>query len=536
MSGTRRLVGGAALALASAVSMKRVYAREKSNQAETRVWMTGSKFAIPNGSLVDLDRPTPIDWFTETGKSWTKITTGPFFGSAVSSDGQTFVWAYDKEKQAHIGPRLLTSVKKVIEITATEELLVVLEENGSCVSIYDPFTLACVSKISSPNSSWLSSNKFVSVSAGRRHIALLDSAGHVWTAGDNSEGQCGKELEKNRKKFDRFNFYNEEESVKNPIDWAGSLYCPYPNHKALSVVCGGKHTVIITDENKAVSFGDDSKIQLGLGDTRSQDVPDYVPHSGMGQMDAEITNMQKLFHQTMPAVKFTFYDRHLRCKPTDMKVEGEITGAVLGEDFSILKIGDSGLMLGCGENQFGQCGRGLNKQQQTFAPVKLPKAVKSKQVSCGASHCIASLEDGSIYAWGANSQGQLGTGNRAAACPPAVIHRSKIRGPLVTDIITKIGREPDRSVQEIEEFLHERRIDAIKAEAMLTSQQTLPEPHREVKDKEKVSTIKQDLLDAIDKSRAELMMTPDEQAKWCPRSVHASYMNSMIVMEKTVSP
>ena len=47
MSGTRRLVGGAALALASAVSMKRVYAKEKSNQAETRVWMTGSKFAIP---------------------------------------------------------------------------------------------------------------------------------------------------------------------------------------------------------------------------------------------------------------------------------------------------------------------------------------------------------------------------------------------------------------------------------------------------------------------------------------------------------
>ena len=525
MSGAARLVGGTALGLASVAFMKRAYAKEKSNHLESKVWMTGSKYAIPNGSLVDLDRPTPIDWFSETGKSWTKITTGPYFGSALSSDGLTYVWAYDRQNKVHMGPKVLSSVKRVKDITASEDYIVVLEENGYTVSFFDPVTFACISKISCPSSSWLSANKFVSVSAGRRHIALLDSSGCVWTAGDNSEGQCGKELEKKLKNFDRFNFYEEQKSdKKSSLDW--TLHSLYPNHKAVSVVCGGNHTVIITDEGKALSFGDDSKIQLGLGDTRSQDVPDYVPHSGMGQLDADVTNMAKLFHQTMPAVKYTFYDRHLRWKPTEMKVEGEISGAILGEDFSVLKIGDSGLMLACGQNQFGQCGRGLNKQQQTFAPVKLPRAVKSREVSCGSSHCIASLEDGSIYAWGANSVGQLGTGNRAATCPPVPIHRSKIRGPLVTDIITKIGKEPERTKEEIEEFLEERHRD---------SNLRLPQAPTQPVDKEKQSTIKRDLLNAIDKSRAELMMTPEEQEKWTPRTVHASYENSIIVMEKTVS-
>jgi alpha-tubulin suppressor-like RCC1 family protein len=533
MSQTLRVLACTSGALASIISLKKVYAKENIKSPELRVWMTGSKYSVPNGSLVDLERPTPICWFSESGVgSWSKITTGPNFGAALSSEGRTYIWAYNRESEAHIPPRLLDSAQKVKDIVATEEYIAILENNGSQVSLYNPVTMERVHTFSCPSNSWLRSNYFVSISAGRQHIALLDSQGQVWTAGDNSYGQCGRPLPKKERSFDRFNFYKENNLHKSFTDFS-SITCV--SKDASSVVCGGRHTVIVSKDGKSFSFGDDSKIQLGLGDTRSQDVPDYVPHSGMGRLDVELTDMAKLFQNTMPAVKYTFYDRHIRSRVTEMKMgetEEKVLGAILGDNFTILKIGDSGLMMACGENQQGQCGRGLNKQQQTFVPVKLPKNSKPIQVSCGTNHCVASLEDGSIYAWGGNGSGQLGTGNRAPSCPPVVIHKSKIRGPLIQDIITRIGKEPERSQEEIQEFIEERRRDSLKAEAMLTQDSRLPAPPTEPPTEKTESKMKQDLLSAIDRSRAELIMSPEEQSKWEPVSVHASFNNSILVLQQ----
>jgi alpha-tubulin suppressor-like RCC1 family protein len=491
--------------------------------------MTGTKFAVPNGSLVDLDRPTPISWFTESGLSWKKITTGPHFGSAMTHD-RVFVWAYDRKSGSNLPPREVV-MKEVVDVASTEEFAIVATRNA--VHVLDPITLQVVSTLTLPQtSSWGilgRKHRFVSVSAGRKHIALLDDLGRVWTAGDNSDGQCGRALK--QKKVNRFDHYRTE--ADEAYTFENTLACIWNSGPAVQVVCGGSHTVLITPEGKSYSFGDDSKIQLGLGDTRSQDMPDYVPHSGMGTLDPEVADMSRLFQPRLPAVKYTFYDRHFRWKPTEMKVPQEgVKEAILGDNFTVLRVGDSGLLMACGENQHGQCGRGLNMQQQTFAPVKLPKHVRPVKVACGLSHCVASLEDGSVYTWGGNSAGQLGLGNRAPTCPPAVVHRSTIRGPLIRDIITRIGKESTACKEELKEFMTERKRDAIRAESMLEPDSTLPMPPSSPASEEG-SRMKQQLLAAIDKSRAQLMMSPEEQRKWTPVDVHASFNNTVIVMERS---
>lgn len=532
---TRYLFAGASTAFLALAATQRAYAKEASGTSgKARVWMCGSKFAIPNGSLVDLDRPTPISWFTETGLEWKKITTGPHFGASLASkEGRVYVWAYDKSSQSHIPPRDL-GIKEVVDIASTEHFLVVLDRKGADVNLIDPVTFELVATLTIPQaSSWLLGRRrrFISVSAGRHHVALLDDLGRVWTAGNNTDGQCGRRMTNDQKKINRFNYYESDKSNQTPQTYFnGTLACVWDQYPATEAVCGGSHTVIVCKDGKAYSFGDDSKIQLGLGDTRSQDMPDYVPHSGMGQLNADVTDMSKLFQPTMPAVKYTFYDRHFRSKISEMKVpEPNVTGAVLGDNFTILRMGDSGRMLACGENQLGQCGRGLNKQQQTLAPVKLPRHVKPVHVSCGLSHCVASLEDGSVHSWGGNSSGQLGCGNRAPSCPPVTIHRSKIRGLLIEDIITRVGRD-DVSKADLEAFLEERKRDSITTQSQLSKESTLLPPAAAV---DKVpSNIKQELLNAIDRSRAELMMSPQEQSKWVPIMVHASFNNSVIVMEE----
>lgn len=517
--------------------------------APQRVWMTGSKFSIPNGCLVDLDRPTPIAWFTETSQQWSKIVSGPFFGGALAPEG-LFCWGYDAASDKYIAPFRVDAHKSlkssnIQDIACSASLVFVLTKDGR-IHTFDPIsqshTVLPVPSTAS-SSSWFKSRRtvtFKSIAVGDNHLLAIDKYGNVWSAGSNENGQCGVDTV-NKAKQTRFMFEAQEEetAIKSPtnVDFSTfhKVYDAETFGKAELVTAGGSHSVIRSVSGALFSFGDDSKIQLGLGDTRSQESPDYVPHSGMANMDG--SNGAVKFSETSPAVKYTFYESHIRSKPTGMKIPEKFADSFsevfLGDNFTILKSSVSGMMICCGENRFGQCGRGFNKQQQTFSPVKLPREIKPIHVSCGSSHCVASLEDGSVYSWGNNSRGQLGTGSRAPMCPPAPIHRSKVRGFLTEDIITKIGRGVSK--EEMEEFLSERRTDKISSERMLEQGKKLPDP-LSLKPERDLSTsnLKSQLLVAIDESRENHMMNESDQTKWKPVFVHAGFDNSIIVMEQEI--
>ena len=42
----------------------------------------------------------------------------------------------------------------------------------------------------------------------------------------------------------------------------------------------------------------------------------------------------------------------------------------------------------------------------------------SSKVVCGYAHTLALSDSGELYGWGANSYGQLGSGNKANSCTP----------------------------------------------------------------------------------------------------------------------
>lgn len=65
-------------------------------------------------------------------------------------------------------------------------------------------------------------------------------------------------------------------------------------------------------------------------------------------------------------------------------------------------------ILTCGDNSQGQLGHGkYSSYSNTLQPVVGLSRIQS--VSCGYDHMLALNDDGEVYAWGSNTQGQLGT-------------------------------------------------------------------------------------------------------------------------------
>ncbi|VWU48514.1 regulator of chromosome condensation, putative [Hepatocystis sp. ex Piliocolobus tephrosceles] len=177
--------------------------------------------------------------------------------------------------------------------------------------------------------------------------------------------------------------------------------------KIVDVSCGLNHTLCLDDENNIYSFGDDSKIQLGLGESRTNKNSlagtrwkDQLKH-GYSIITKNLAN-------------YSFYDRHIQSSPqiilkklNDKEIVGNIYKIVAGGEFSIIYSNDKfGKQLFCfGDNMYNQCGRHLGKHQQTLSTVKLSNH-KINDISCGDRHCLLNLND-QLYGWGYNNKYQI---------------------------------------------------------------------------------------------------------------------------------
>ncbi len=80
-------------------------------------------------------------------------------------------------------------------------------------------------------------------------------------------------------------------------------------------------------------------------------------------------------------------------------------------DTHVTGIKSDGTLWSWGSNTQGQIGDGTTTGHAVPAPVTVPTADPWTDVACGGAHTVARRADGSLWAWGANADGQLGVGN-----------------------------------------------------------------------------------------------------------------------------
>jgi len=405
--------------------------------------------------MEDVLRPQRAEWFESSAVRWQKLAFGPNFGAALDEKGTLFVWGEGAAGSAPVGPLQVDAQgegrgRSFVDAQCATDKIVALTTGGQVV-VFDNISGVLTECAASganpqpplrlrgglvpgmPQPGWLSgSSKVAQMSIGPSHAAFVTQGGEVFCVGDNQWGQCGAVPPK--QKIVR-GAYEDRSGFQ--LTSANKVTFPPEAGRITQVSVGGRHTICRNAAGGTYAFGDDRRIQLGLGDTRSGGTTDERHSYGVIRQDQLGGKVNKT--ELKRAARYKYYDPHMKTAPVETVAPvvynrppyPRPSFVTCGEDFTIAMHIDSpdwvkeeevtNVLVCCGENGYGQCGRGSQAQQQAWAAVRLPKRSRTASLTCGEAHCLALQTTGDLYAWGYSLSGQIGHGKRSVMSTPVRI-------------------------------------------------------------------------------------------------------------------
>lgn len=197
------------------------------------------------------------------------------------------------------------------------------------------------------------------IAAGTNHTIMYLNNNTLLLCGDNKSGQLGLGHYNNQNALIKLILKNIPEGIT-----------------ILKVIAGARHNLIHLSNDDVLVCGNNQSGQLGLGHYTNQ------------------KTFIKLTRNNIP--------------------EGvTIRDIIAGDYHTLLHLGNDDLLV-CGDNEFGQLGLGLVRNQNTFIKLALkdiPKGVTISQVIAGANYTIIHLSNDDLLVSGDNMSGQLGLGH-----------------------------------------------------------------------------------------------------------------------------
>ncbi len=144
-----------------------------------------------------------------------------------------------------------------------------------------------------------------------------------------------------------------------------------------SVAAGGAHALGLTTGGEVEAWGANAEGQLGDGTRTESDVPVAVAAP-----------------------------------------DGVTFSAIAAGSSHSLALTTTGQVYAWGSNLLGQLGDGSTTDSEVPAPIDAPDGVTFTAIAAGGDHSLALSSTGAVYAWGANSAGQLGDGTTTSSDVP----------------------------------------------------------------------------------------------------------------------
>ena len=259
----------------------------------------------------------------------------------------------------------------------------------------------------------------ISAHSTGKHWAAIDKWGDAWACGDNTDGQCAQPLHLR---------------ITNPVRVVGT------KSPLINISAGHDYTLACDRDGNVCGWGCSVNGRLGLGELCNDDthfvspvyieIDDFVTQVAAGSQKAVTLAL------TLSGVVYCWGDGtneklgNIR-KPTDLiqrtpirmiSLTTPITKIVSGAGFCAA-LTHSGDIITWGKKEAGRLGHGFDRHSDPGLPTVIQVAdesVKFFDVACGALHCIAIDTYGSVWTWGDNSYGQLGTDQKINKLPKSV--------------------------------------------------------------------------------------------------------------------
>ncbi len=230
---------------------------------------------------------------------------------------------------------------------------------------------------------------------GYSHSLGIKSDSSLWAWGNNSEGQLGNE---------------STASSSYPLKVSGIT-------KAIDAAGGGAHTVALKNDRTVWAWGRNSEGQLGNGTLDQQTSP--VKVGGLSNVINVGAGYDHSFAIKSDGSLWAWGQNNYgqlgngntsnSAAATKVSNLSGVIDATGGYGFS-LALKSDGTVWGWGDNGYGQLGDGSNIQRNI--PVQVSPLNNVVAISAGRSHSMALKGDGTVWAWGNNGYGQLGKGHR----------------------------------------------------------------------------------------------------------------------------
>jgi alpha-tubulin suppressor-like RCC1 family protein len=196
---------------------------------------------------------------------------------------------------------------------------------------------------------------------------------------------------------------------------------PSANHtraRWVSVSAGSAHTVALTDTGEVWAWGNNDQGQLGDGTTTQSMLPVLVIGlSGISAIAAG--GGHNLAYRASDATLWAWgsngsgqlaRDTSLASSPTPIEITGlGVLRGIAGGATHSIALANDGTVFTWGANLYGQLGTGDFAARTSPVPVALPGPAVA--IGAGGAHSLVALASGgAVYTWGWNVFGQLGYG------------------------------------------------------------------------------------------------------------------------------
>ena len=383
------------------------------DEGKVYAWGNNGRGQLGNNSTTQSLIPVAVDVSgVLAGKTITAIAAGMQFSLGVSTEGNFYSWGENSSGQlgtdsvhglSLIPVRadttgVLTGKTITSIITGSEHTLVLTSEGkvyawgrNADGQLGNNSTTNSSIPVAVDTSGVLSEKIITSIAAGTSHSLVLDTEGKIHTWGNNYSGQLG-------------NGFNGD-SILNPtaVDTGGVL----SGKTITKIESKFHHSLALDDEGKVYAWGSNNSGQLGNNSTTNSSIPVAVDTSGV------------LSGKTITSIAAGIRNSY-------------------SEDIHSLALDDEGKVYAWGYNYFGQLGN--NSTTNSLIPVAVDTSgvLSGKTITAiagGASHSLALDDEGKVYAWGSNSDGQLGNNSTTQSLIPVAVDTSGVlSGKTITAI------------------------------------------------------------------------------------------------------